>query len=198
VLALVELWAENGYAGLSVTEIAARAGMSRERFEGLFDSVEAAAVTANEAPLAAVVEIVADLYSADRSEAESYAVAVVGILRLMTANPAYCYLTFIGGRQMAPSRVHEVFESGHQFLVAMLERLWAASPLSDQPARVGVAALGAAEAVVRREIVAGRYEALPALAPDLVYGSMVPFLGQAEAMRLAELSRRHLEEDLEA
>jgi len=195
VLALVELWAERGYDSLSVEAISARAGISIERFEALFDGVEAAAVTAVEAPLGGVVGVVADLYSPDRSEAESYAMAVVGILRLMAANPGYTYLAYIGGRQMAPTRVREVFAGGHQFLVAMLERLWSASALSDQPARAGLAALGAAEAVVRREIVAGRYEALPALAPDLVYGSMAPFLGQAEALRLAGLARKQLEEE---
>lgn len=185
LLATAELWASAGYDGLSVEAICSRAGISADAFESLFPNVEAAAVAAIEVPLAAVVRIVADLFSPDRSEAESYAMAIVSILELMAANPAYAYVSYVARRQVAPSGVHSVYASGHRFLVAMLERLWEGSGLKDQPGCAALAALGAAEAVIRREIVAGRYERLPALAPDCVYIATVPFLGQKEAARLA-------------
>jgi len=193
--ATAELWSELGYERLSAPSISARAGIDAKAFANIFAEVEAAAEAAIEVPLAAVVTVVAELYSPDRSEAESYAMAVVGILEWMADNPAYTYLGYIAGRQMAPPRVHSVYESGHQFLVAMLERLWASSTLTEQPARAGLAALGAAEAVVRREIVAGRFARLPALAPDFVYGAITPFLGQEEGLRLAELSRQLVKEE---
>ncbi len=185
LLATAELWGEGGYEKLSVETICGRSGVEPEAFLDRFPDVEAAAEAAVEVPLAAVVDVVADLYSPDRSEAESYALAIVAILELMAANPAYADVVYIAGRQMAPPAVHALYETGHRFLVAMLERLWASSELREQPARAGLAALGAAEAVVRREIVAGRHEALPSLAPDFVYAATVPFLGQQEAMRLA-------------
>lgn len=192
LLATAELWNERGYGGLSVEAICDRAGIEAERFEAMFGSVEAAASAAFEVPLTAVVGIVGDLYSPDRSEAESYAVAIVGILELMAANPAYAFLAYLAGRQEAPSRVHEIYKSGLRLLVAMLERLWAHSALPEQPMRAGQGALGAAEAVVRREILAGRHKRLPALAPDFIYGAITPFLGQAEGLRLAELGRQHV------
>jgi AcrR family transcriptional regulator len=186
LLATAELWAERGYGGLSVGGICARAGIEEKAFTAIFANVEEAAAATVEVPLAAVVDVVADLYSPDRSEAESYAVAVVALLELMAANPPYAFVAYIAaGRQVAPPAVHALFESGRQFLVAMLERLWASSELEEQPARAALAALGGAEAVVRREVMAGRCEALPSLAPDFVYAAAVPFLGQAEALRLA-------------
>jgi hypothetical protein len=197
LLATAEICAEAGYEGLSAEAIGARAGIGVDRFEQIFGDVESAAKAAIEVPLAAVVSVVGGLYSPDRSEAESYAMAIVGILELMAANPAYTYLAYIGGRQMAPPGVREIFSSGHRFLVAMLERLWASSDLTEQPARAGLGALGAAEAVVRREILAGRYKRLPALAPDFVYGAITPFLGQREGLRLAQLSERLVAEGLE-
>ena len=195
LLATAELWRKVGYEGLTAAAICSRAGIEAEEFEAACGDVEAAAKAAIEVPLAAVVRVVSELYSPDRSEAESYALAIVRILELMAANPAYTFLVYVAGRQMAPPRVHAVYHSGHQFLVAMLERLWASSQLRDQPTRTGLAALGAAEAVVRREILAGRYERLPGLAPDFVYGAMSPFLGQREALRLADLGRRQLQRE---
>lgn len=188
LLATAELWGEHGYEGLAVASICERAGIDVKAFEDLFDDVEAAAAAAIEVPLAAVVSVVSDNYAPDRSEAESYALAIAAILRVMAANPAYTYLVYIAGRQMAPPPVHALYDTGHRFLVAMLERLWDSSPLSGKPALAGLAALGSAEAVVRREIVAGRYERLPLLAPALAYAATVPFVGQREAQRLARLA----------
>lgn len=190
LLATAELWGELGYEGLSVESICERAGVEEASFAAMFRDIEAAAKATVEVPLAAVVEVVADLYSPDRSEAESYVTGIAAILGLMAANPAYADVVYITGRQMAPPGVHALYETGHQVLVAMLERLWEGSTLSEKPARAGLGALGAAEAVVRREIVAGRYERLPDLAPDFVYAATVPFLGIAEAQRLAQLARR--------
>jgi AcrR family transcriptional regulator len=194
LLATAELWCERGFEGLSVEAICARAEIDAKTFESLFKNVEAAAVATIEVPLGAVVSTVADNYSPDRSEAESYALAVEAILEVMAANPAYAFVTYIARRQRAPAGVLSVFESGHQFLIAMLDRLWESSALSDQPARAGQGALGGPEAIVRREIAAGRIEQLPALGPDMVYSAAVPFLGQAEALRLAKQARGLLED----
>jgi hypothetical protein len=48
------------------------------------------------------------------------------------------------------------------------------------------AALGGAEAVVRREIATGRAARLPRLIPDLLYSVLVPVLGRSEALRQHE------------
>jgi hypothetical protein len=56
------------------------------------------------------------------------------------------------------------------------------------------AALGGAEAVVRREIALGGIESLSRLVSDFIYAASVPFLGQREALRFA----RQAEELLEA
>ena len=55
-----------------------------------------------------------------------------------------------------------------------------------RPAGPPSASLGAAEAVVRREVVAGRAEEFPRLLP---YGATVAFLGQAEALRVSRRER---------
>ena len=195
VWAMAELCAELGYEETSIEQIVARAKVSVADFEELFGSdKEACGVAAENAILAEVLAAVGAGYSADRSEWDSVLLGVKAILELMAANPSYAYLGYVAARQMAPARVREVYESGHQMLRAMLERGWEYSEGGAQPAQTPVGVLGGAEAIIRREVVAGRAGELPRLLPDFVYGATVPFLGQEEALRLARRGRELLTE----
>lgn len=195
LLATAELCAERGYHPLEIEEIAARAGVSSERFRELFEDKEAAARTAIDAILAAVIEVTAKLYSPDRSEAESYLAGIGAILELMAASPAFAYISYIAARQMMSPQLKEGLESGSRMLAAMLERLWDYSSGDTQPPRAARAALGGAEAVVRREVALGRTADLPRLVPDFIYAATVPFLGQEEALRLARATGSRLTEE---
>lgn len=189
LLATAELWRELGYEALTAEGICTRAGIDAAAFAAMFPGVEAAAQATFEVPIGAVVGLVADYYALDRSEPESCAMGIVAILRLLAANPAYAYVTYIATRQFVPGPVNSVGKSGHRVVVAMLERLRESSGVSTQPACAGVGALGACEAVARREVLADRIDRLSSLAPDFVYAATVPFVGQKEALRLAQLVR---------
>jgi hypothetical protein len=158
--------------------------------------IEACAKAAVDAILAEVMATVGSNYSPDRSERDSYLLAIRAILELLAAKPSFAHVSFICARQMAPSEVGESLETGARLLSAMLERLRedSGSELPPPPSRAARAALGGAEAVVRREIAGRRAEALPRLLPDFVYAATVPFLGQEEALRLARRGRELLSE----
>jgi len=187
--AAAEIYAEHGYEAMEVEEILRRSGVSRPVFEQLLGGKEQAVLAAVDVALVGVVEVVAGFYSPDRAEVESYAGAIGAILDLMSSEPAFAHLTYIGSRQQGPPGVKARFDTGIAFLTAMLERLWDYSPDASPPPSAARAALGGAEAVVRREVARGRTEKLPRLLPDFVYTATVPFLGQREALRLAQQSR---------
>jgi AcrR family transcriptional regulator len=189
LLALAELWGEVGYAQLTVTAICNRAGITPDAFAAEFPDLESAAQATFEVPITAVVGIVAHEYGQDRSEPESCALGILAILELMAANPAYAYIVYIGRRQRVPRKVQSTARTAYRFIVAMLDRLRESTAAGEQPTTAGVGSLGAAEAVIRREISAGRLDRLPALAPDFVYAATVPFVGQGEAQRLARVVR---------
>jgi len=190
--AAAAICAEQGYGGMSVAAISARAGVQEEAFLRIFADAEDCMVAAMNAITSQVLAEVSRVYSPDRSEWESGMRGIRAILELMAAHPNFAYLGYVGARQMAPPRATEVYRTAHGLLAMMIERLWEFSALETQPSPAASAAPGGAEAVVRRELAAERAERLPELLPDFVYAATVPFLGQEEALRLAGQARETL------
>jgi hypothetical protein len=189
---MAELCTERGVDELEVTEITRRARTDTETFYNLFVDLEDCLVASTNAVTAQVLSEVSSSYSADLTEWDSGLLGIKAILELMAAQPSFAYLGYVVSRQTAPPRVQEIYRGAARMLTMMIERLWRYSELEVQPRRAARAALGACEAVVRAEIVAGRAEQLPRLLPDLAYGASVPFLGQEEARRLAKRGRELL------
>jgi len=185
IAAAAALSAERGYDELAGEAIATRAGLTVAVFDQHFEDKEDCVAAAENAILLEVVSAVSRSYSADRSEWENVFHGVKEILELMAANPTFAYLGYVFSRQMAPGSVREINEAGHRMLEAMLQRGWDYSDSPHQPACAALGVLGGAQAVVRRELVAGRAWRLPQLLPDFVYIATVPFLGQEQAQRLA-------------
>jgi AcrR family transcriptional regulator len=188
--AMAELCAERGYRETTVEALTERAGVSRASFESMFrGGLEECLLAAVNAIMGETISVVSGAYSADRSEWDSAIAGIGAILELMAANPSYASLGYIVGRQEGPPAVKQVYESGVNLLVVMLDRLREYGEWEAQPPNAARAALGGAEALIRREIVAGRLEQLPNHLPDIVYTATVPFLGQEEALLLARRAR---------
>jgi AcrR family transcriptional regulator len=195
LLATAELWEEVGYEELSVRAIAARAGISEEAFGSMFPDLGAVARATLETPIAVMVRLVGEQFAPDRPEPESCMRGIVAILNLMAANPAYAHVVYVGRKVgTVPTAVNSVAWTAGGFMAAMLDRLRQSSAAGAQPVATALGALGAAEAVVRREVLAGRADRLVAIAPSVVYGATGPFVGQREGLRLARLSVRVAEE----
>jgi AcrR family transcriptional regulator len=191
--AAADLCADQGYAETTPRQVAERAGVPAEVFAEMFgDDLEACILAAVQAIVGEVMSAVAASYSADRSEWDSGLLGIKALLELMAANPSFARLAYIGSRQMATPRVHEAYEGAANLLSAMIDRLRENSVGFEAPRAAGRASLGAAEAVVRAEISAGRIEGIPSLLPDLAYGATVSFLGQEEALRFAARGRELL------
>jgi AcrR family transcriptional regulator len=184
------LFAERGYAEATLAETAERVGVPLAEVRAHFADEEACALAAENAALAEVVLAVSRTYQPDRPEIDSVIAGIAAILELMAAQPGLAYIGFIGARQMAPESVRSIHQTGREMVGAMLERGWDYSGSGPRPAGVARAMLGGAEALVRREVAAGRAERLPALLPDCVYIATVPFVGQDAALRLAAQARR--------
>jgi AcrR family transcriptional regulator len=190
--AVAELGVEQGFQATTVEQIVERAGISRKAFASQFADVEECMAAAVSAMTAEILAVVSGAYSADLAEWQSMMRGAKGILDLMAAHPTIAFNGFVAARQMTPPKVREVYGFALQMLVMMVNRLWDYSSVEAQPSMTALAALGGGEAVVRREVMAGRADQLPAKLPDFVYATIVPFLGQGEALRMAGQAREML------
>jgi hypothetical protein len=187
---MAELCAERGFRETTLEMVLERAAVDPESFAAVVaEGKEECLLAAMNAILGEVVSAVGGAYSADRSEFDSGIAGIRAILELMAANPSYANIGYIVGPRTGPPRARQIHETGLKVLVLMVDRLRDYGDTEPQPSSAARAALGGAEALVRREIVAGRVEGLPRHLPDLVYGATVPFLGQEEALGLARRGR---------
>lgn len=189
--AMAALCAEQGYVTTTLSQVAARSGIAEAELKQMFPTVEACGTAAVNSILAEMMATVSSDYSADIGERDSVLLTIRAILELLASRPDFAALSFICARQMAPRTMRDGLEAGARTLSAMLERL-AEDGGTSAPPGAARASLGGAEAVVRREIVAGRTEELPRLLPDLIYAASIPSLGQDEALRLARRGRELL------
>jgi AcrR family transcriptional regulator len=193
VAAISELCAERGYEETTVAALIERAGVSEEEFAELFGGEkEEAILAAMNWVLGETVGVISAAYSADRSEWDSGILGTLAIMELMAANPSHAHLSYVAVRQMAPARVQAVYEAGIQTLAVMVERLADYPGSASPPTRAARGVIGGGEALVRREIAAGRTQQLPRLLPELVYIATVTYLGQEEALRLTRRARELL------
>jgi hypothetical protein len=187
---MAELCSERGYRETTFEAVLERAAVDPDSFAAMAaEGKEKCFLAAMNAILGEVVGAVGAAYSADRSEFDSGIAGVRAILELMAANPSYADIGYIAGPRTGPEQAKQVHETGLKVLVVMMDRLREYGETEAQPPDAARAALGGAEALIRREIVAGRLGQLPRHLPDIVYAATVPFLGQEEALRLARRGR---------
>jgi len=182
---MAECCTELGYAETTLERVIERAGVEQASFEAHFSGKEDCA-------LAALNKIISEtLAQVSMSGTAGEAVErrgreVKAILDLLVAQAPFADLAFIDARQGGTGRMHDSYESAARVLALMMER--AAGGEGAYPNTAARAALGGAEAVVRRELAAGRSAGLPQLLSDFVYAALVPFVGQGEALRQAKLA----------
>jgi AcrR family transcriptional regulator len=191
--AMALICAERGYAAASVEEVIARAGVGRRSFEENFaDKAECGTAAVNQM-LADTTTAASIAYSPEYSEWEKILRGVRALLELMAARPSFAGMAQIEARQAMGPEAYELYTSGIRVLAAMLDRLQAnALGGVARPPTAIRGAIGGAEALIRRELLAGRPERLPELLPDIIYGMLAPYLDQQEALRYAGLARELL------
>jgi AcrR family transcriptional regulator len=193
LIGIAECCATKGYEATTVDDVCAAAGVSRQSFDALFADKGDCLGAATESIFAAAWAAVDTAISPERPWAANLRDGADALLRLLGARPAFAWLALIEA-PLAGGRAAALHASGKAALLDFLElgREQAAEP--GIPASAARGALAGAEALVVREVLAGRAGELGAQAPAIVYMLTVPFLGVGEAGRLARgaARQRHL------
>lgn len=185
IASFTALVGEVGYSGATITAVTEGAGVASRTFYKYFETIDEVCVAAFEKGVEDLRPLVVAAY---RSEAEwpqriravlaaflAEFAAYPELARLLTAEP------FVAGPELA--RLHKTAIEGLvPFLREGRKLQDGREPLPDTAER-GI--LGAVNSMVGRQATAGRGEQLEALLPDLTQFVLTPYLGAAEARRVA-------------
>jgi AcrR family transcriptional regulator len=181
--ATVRAVAAKGYAAVTVGDLTKDAGVSRTTFYELFEDKEACFLAAYDGAVEALVRRVTRAYEAEGEWPERAAAGLAALLAALAEEPALARLALvdIGGAgpaaqrryRAAIQRLTPLFEEGRDF----------APGGRNLPANTSRMAIGGVTGLIADELVAGRAERLPGLLSDVLFATLVPYIGPDAAAR---------------
>jgi AcrR family transcriptional regulator len=176
--------AEHGFSAATITQICAAAGVSRRTFYVYFSSKEEGLVAAGET-IVEHLRIATDAAAAAEGEwPRQVGAKLASSLDFFAANPDLARFCLI-----APQRADEEVAARYRGAMGIVGGyLCEGMPATARrpSAAVAGALIGGMVAVVVRKVEAGGGDDLPDLLPDLLELFLAPYLGRAEATRLAQ------------
>lgn len=189
--AMVELAGTKGYHDTSVSQVIARAGVTRKAFYELFEDKEACFIAAYMRELARLMSLTLEAFETQDEWVDGVRAALSALLHELAREPAVARVCFIevmaaGPRSLATRNDQMrgfavIFDSGR------LENE------RDHPAALALNMIGGMSEIIHRHVATGRARNLPDLLPDLMYTAVLPMLGAEAADR--ELQRRYKRQD---
>ncbi|HVO55045.1 MAG TPA: TetR/AcrR family transcriptional regulator [Solirubrobacterales bacterium] len=174
--------AEQGYAETTVEAVLRRAQMSATTFYSHFHGKEDAMLAAIDSFGAQIIAAVLPAVRRSPGWGEGIRAGVGALCNFLASRPSLARLMMVEVYAAGPAAI----ERRAEVLAPLAAQLEPGAELSPStPALAAEAIGGAAYTLIYRRIEEAGPEALPALAPILTYLALDPFLGPAEAARLA-------------
>jgi AcrR family transcriptional regulator len=188
--AAVRVVAEKGYAATTIGDLTGEAGISRTTFYELFPEKEACFLAAYDSVVDVLVRRVVAAYESEQRWPQRARAGLEALLETLAAEPdlARLALVDIGAAgpaaqrryRVAVQRLTPLFEEGRDF----------APGGRSLPANTSRMAAGGVTGLISDELLAGRAGRLPGLLSDVLFATLVPYIGpQAAAREVDELNR---------
>jgi AcrR family transcriptional regulator len=181
---MAALCAEQGYAAATIAKIVKGAGVSRATFYELFRDKEDCFVATMEEGLRRLVgAVMPAVYAPSESMVDKVREVVSALLDYLASDPDYS-ITAMVEAAAGGERAFERYSAGTQIITSLLDQARAIPSTGGRlPSTTARAVFGAGESLIANEMMNGRVDRVPQLIPDLVYLSLVPYVGQEEALR---------------
>jgi AcrR family transcriptional regulator len=190
IAGLAEAIAENGYSGTTIAHITRHAAVSRRTFYEHFSSKDECFVAAYDTVMAELRERVSAAFEGAEDWPHAVKAGIGAMLEFLAAEPSLARLCMVEALVAGPVVVERYdaaiqsfvpyFQSGREGRPPeVLARL---SPTTEE------ALVGGMVSLISRRIIAGKAEELEELLPDLVEFTLTPYVGSAEAAKLAQES----------
>lgn len=181
--AAVRVVAAKGYAATTVADLTREAGISRTTFYAMFEDKEACFLAAYDGVADALVRRIAKAYEAEERWPQRARAGLAALLEALAEEPAIARLALVDVGAAGPAaqrryraalqRLTPLFEEGRDF----------APGGRGLPANTSRMAIGAVAGLISDELAEGRAEYLPNLLSDLLFATLVPYIGPMAAAR---------------
>jgi AcrR family transcriptional regulator len=181
--AAIRIVAEKGYAATTVADLTREAGVSRTTFYEHFEDKGACFLAAYDNAVDALVRRVGAAYESQERWPERARAGLEALLAALAEEPDLARLALVDIGSAGPlaqrryraavQRLTPLFDEGRDFSAAG----------RSLPANTSRMAIGAVTGLISDELVAGRAEYLPQLLSDLLFATLVPYIGPEAAAR---------------
>lgn len=185
LLAAVPVFAKRGYQGTTVDRIVAAAQIGVGSFYALFDGKEDCFLRAYDRIVAEARERIAAAIPPEAPWPEQACVALRALLELVATEPLRARVALVEAQTAGPEALAR-YERTLDTFVPYLRRVRQASPLaSELPETLEEGILGGVTWLLHQRLAMGETDAIEGLFPELLDIVIAPYLGEAEAARLA-------------
>lgn len=184
--AAVRVVAEKGYGAMTIGDLTKAAGVSRTTFYELYEDKEACFLAAYDNAVDVLVRRVVKAYEIEGDWPRRAAAGLGALLEAFAEEPALARLSLVDIGRAGPAaqrryraaiqRLTSLFDEGRDF----------APGGRNLPANTSRMAIGGVTGLISDELVAGRAEQLPELLSDVLFATLVPYIGPDAAAREVE------------
>ncbi len=184
--AAVRVVAAKGYATVTIGDLTKEAGVSRTTFYELFEDKEDCFLAAYDNAVETLLRRVVKAYESEEGWPDRAAAGLAALLATLAEEPALARLSLIDIGSAGPiaqrryraavQRLTPLFEEGRDFSQGG-RRL---------PANTSRMAIGGVTGLISDELVGERAEQLPDLLSDVLFATLVPYIGPDAAAREVE------------
>jgi AcrR family transcriptional regulator len=183
--AMIECCAEKTYAGTTITDIVARARISRTTFYKHFDDKRACFDATVEHCIEELQRVAASAHSPDDPPADAARKGATAVVGAMAARPGLAQLLTGDAIAVNPA----VIEHYRRATIPALEALWSKNGAGPEPHTDPRLAFGQAQVLILNQIATGKADRLPELLPEIVYLTVGPYGGHEEALKQSRCAK---------
>jgi AcrR family transcriptional regulator len=185
IAGLAEAVAQKGYAGITIADIVRKAKVSRRVFYANFESKEECFLAAFDVVVDHLRELVTEAAEAVDVWPQQAIAATRAALAFLASEPDLARLCLVESRGAGPA-VTKRFNEAAAELAPLLARGRTERPEGKRlPASTEDSTIGSLVSLAHRKVAAREAEQLEDLVPDCAELILLPYLGPAEATRLA-------------
>jgi AcrR family transcriptional regulator len=185
IAGLAEAVAKRGYAAATLTDVVKHAKVSRRVFYANFESKEQCFLAAFEVVLAHLRDLVAEAVAGVDGWSRQAIAAARATLSFLASEPDLARLCLVESRSAGPE-VAARFNRAVGEMAPLLRQGRAERPEAARlPDSTEDSTIGSLVSLAYRKVAAGEAEQLEDLLPDCAELVLLPYLGPAEATRLA-------------